>query len=197
MLWILTVSHQRYIVEYGTVDNEVNTNWHTTPILFVLFSIYSSIRIAIIFCFVTVVSFRFILVSYFAFALLGVRMPDAALVARLGTAADRALSSASPGHLAEMCRVRSPSPTARRLVLGLVVALGLRWHETNYPLSWRCTVHVVVLGISWRWMKWFLTFSLDFSVVLVLLGLRYPLGPRWRTRLMFHLALTFCVAPLL
>lgn len=55
-----------------------------------------------------------------------VRVPDLGFVARLGMAADRAISSASPGHLMEMCRVRSPSPTARRLLLALVVALGLR-----------------------------------------------------------------------
>lgn len=54
------------------------------------------------------------------------RKPDAELIARLGAAVDRALSAAKPGHLTEMCTMRSPSPTARRLVLGLIVAFGLR-----------------------------------------------------------------------
>jgi len=54
------------------------------------------------------------------------RPPDPGVVARLGTASDDVLRSVSPGHISEMCRLRSPSPACRRLVLGLVVALGLR-----------------------------------------------------------------------
>lgn len=55
-----------------------------------------------------------------------VRIPDPGIVARLGAAADGALRAGSPGHLSEMCRLKSPSPACRRLVLGLVAALGLR-----------------------------------------------------------------------
>lgn len=55
-----------------------------------------------------------------------VRVPDPGVVARLGDAADGALRAGSPGHLSEMCRLKSPSPACRRLVLGLVIALGLR-----------------------------------------------------------------------
>lgn len=54
------------------------------------------------------------------------RVLDPGTVARLGAAADGALRACSPGHLSEMCRLKSPSPACRRLVLGLVAALGLR-----------------------------------------------------------------------
>ncbi|CAM9969300.1 unnamed protein product [Pylaiella littoralis] len=58
------------------------------------------------------------------------RVPDSSVVARLGAAADGALKAGSPGHLSEMCRLKSPSPACRRLVLGLVAALGLsRWRR--------------------------------------------------------------------
>ncbi|CAM9692070.1 unnamed protein product, partial [Hapterophycus canaliculatus] len=54
---------------------------------------------------------------------------DPDVVARLGAAADRALKAGSPRHLSEMCRLKSPSQACRKLVLGLVVALGLRWRR--------------------------------------------------------------------
>lgn len=69
-------------------------------------------------------------------------MPDPNIVARLGVAADRALKAASQAHLAELCRLKSPPATARRLVLGLVVALGLRCAEplgVCYPVFRRET----------------------------------------------------------
>ena len=55
-----------------------------------------------------------------------VRVLDPGIVARLGVEVDGALRAGSSGHLSEMCRLTSPSPACRRLVLGLVVALGLR-----------------------------------------------------------------------
>eukprot|EP00903_Cladosiphon_okamuranus_P021790 g20036.t1 len=54
---------------------------------------------------------------------------DPGIVAKLGAAADGALRAVRPRHLSEMCRLRSPSPACRRLVLGLVSALGLRWRR--------------------------------------------------------------------
>lgn len=66
-----------------------------------------------------------------------VRAPDPGIVARLGAAADGALRAGSPGHLSEMCRLKSPSPACRRLVLGLVVALGLRCAATILSLCHR------------------------------------------------------------
>eukprot|EP00752_Nemacystus_decipiens_P009877 g8812.t1 len=57
------------------------------------------------------------------------RALDPGVVVRLGAAADGALRACSPGHLSEMCRLKSPSPACRRLVLGLVIALGLRWRR--------------------------------------------------------------------
>lgn len=63
---------------------------------------------------------------FFGCFLFGNRVADAGLVARLGAAADVALKAASPVNLSEMCSLKAPSPAARRLVLGLVVALGLR-----------------------------------------------------------------------
>ncbi|CBN76237.1 expressed unknown protein [Ectocarpus siliculosus] len=57
------------------------------------------------------------------------KLPDPAVVARLGAAADRALGAGSLGHLSEMCRLKSPPLACRRLMLGLVIALGLRWRR--------------------------------------------------------------------
>lgn len=62
----------------------------------------------------------------FSFVAVAARIVDAGLVARLGAAADAALKAGSPVNLAEMCSLKAPSPAARRLILGLVVALGLR-----------------------------------------------------------------------
>lgn len=52
------------------------------------------------------------------------RNPD--LLAKLGSAADRALAAVTPTDLMEICRMRSPSGTAKRLALALAVTLGLR-----------------------------------------------------------------------
>ncbi|CAM9127537.1 unnamed protein product, partial [Discosporangium mesarthrocarpum] len=62
---------------------------------------------------------------------------DASLLSTLARRADQALSAGSMGHLTEMCRLKSPSPVARRLLAGLVAALGLplrRWRDVRTRL---------------------------------------------------------------